>query len=193
MSEPAEPTGPEKPFVLRDHVTVFEFAQLAQSLDPELARAYPEEAYQKALVFLQGSAAFIERNPHWQAIFERGVKESERQLRSSEDYFRLNDSKDEQRLLDYLSQRGAEFKTVKRFLKAYDKEKLPSLVSRESSELRRSKSKPGQFEMRSTRELAKERVFQKWALDKFIELRQAQERKQDADRKREKRRGHSQT
>jgi len=176
-----EPPGPKTPFVLKNHVTPFQFAQLAQSLNPALARESPEESYVKALAFLQGGAEFIERNAVWNARFSSESAKVARELRTSEEYLRLNDPTDVSRMLDYLNGHGIVFKTLGGFLEAYDKEKLPSYVLSETFLQTRS----SQLEQR---EQSKERIISRVFLNKFIEIRKEKEREQDAKKKREARR-----
>ena len=179
-----EPPGPNAPFVLRDHMTWREFAEFAQRLNPDLARENPEESYVRASAYLEGAAEFMERQAYRQEQLPLELAKVEEQMRTSADYFRLNDPEDVKRLLAYLAEHGEEFKTLEGFLKAYDKEKLPSSVLSTTYLLRRS-PETGQQQQMSKTELSKELIISKIFLDKFIEIRKERERQTDAERKRE--------
>jgi hypothetical protein len=184
--EPKEPSEPGVPLVLKDHMTWREFADFARAYDPQLAKEDPEASYVRAFEYLQGAAEFIERQACWHTLSVAETAKVCQEMRTSDDYFRLDDSSGVQRLLDYLAEHEDPFKTLERFIAAYDKEKLPSHVLRETS-LKRRSPETGQRERMKKVEQSKERIISKAFVDKFIEIRKKRAREADAERKREQR------
>jgi hypothetical protein len=182
--QPNEPLGPSTPFVLKEHMTAREFAEFAQRLNPELARENPEESYVRALAYFEGATEFMERQAYNLRQFALGVAKTKEQIRTSDDYFRLNDPAEVNRLLSYLSEQGEKLKTLEGFWEAYNKEGLPSPVITETTSLRLSKT--GQATSNSERP-TEERIISKIFVDKLIEIRRHHRRDSDAKRKREQR------